>query len=214
MISIIIPALNEEKYIEKTLKSIKESDFKDYEIIVVANGCTDKTVDKARKLADRIIVTKEKGVSRARNKGAEKAKGDMLIFLDADTCLSKDTLQEIAQLEKNTVGTCKIKPDINKFKAKTFMWAKNKLWWTVWTNGIIFCNKEIFNKVKGFNERLTKGETGDFVRKAREHGKYRLADSYVINSMRRFEKWGYFSVELYWIKEKLSPSKEDYPVIR
>ena len=43
--SIIIPANNEEKYIEKTINSIKEQSFKDYEIIVVANGCTDNTAE-------------------------------------------------------------------------------------------------------------------------------------------------------------------------
>ena len=73
MISIIIPALNEEKVIERTLKSIQNSEYKNYETIVVANGCTDKTVEKS-KLANRIIVTKKKGVSRARNLGAKKQK--------------------------------------------------------------------------------------------------------------------------------------------
>ena len=91
---------------------------------------------------------------------------------------------------------------------------KTKLWWTVWTNGIIFCNKDIFNKAGGFNENLKKGEDGNFIRKAKKHTKYKLANSYVINSMRRFEKWGYFSVPLFWIKERIVPSKKEYPTIR
>ena len=112
-LSVIIPALNEEKYIEDTLKAIRNSDFKDYETIVVANGCTDKTAEKAMKLADRIIVLKEKGASRARNEGAKKAKGDVFVFLDADTLVEKDTLGKIAGSSFG-LGTCKVKPDNNK----------------------------------------------------------------------------------------------------
>lgn len=213
-ISIIIPALNEEKYIEETLTSIKESDFKDYETIVVANGCTDNTVDKARKLADKIIVLEERHVSKARNIGAKNAKGDLLVFLDADTHLTKDTLNKISEFKGNFVGTCKARPDINKLKAKLLMSIKSKLWWTIWTNGIIFCNKETFHNSQGFDENLKKGEDGNFIRKAKKHSKYLLANSYVINSMRRFEKWGYLYLEYFWIKEKIYPSKEEYEIIR
>lgn len=213
MISIIIPALNEEKYIGKTLQSIKGSNFKDYEIIVVANGCTDKTIDKARKLADRIIVLKENGASRARNAGAEKAKGDVLIFLDADTLVDKDTLGKIVACRYN-IGTCKIRPDNNKLIARILMAIKNKLIWIGWANGIIFCDKYVFDKVGGFREDLCKLEDGKFIRTGAKHGKYGVVKSYVTNSMRRFEKLGYLYVELFWIKERLSPSKEEYPVIR
>jgi len=214
MISIIIPALNEEKYIESTLNSIKNSDFQNYEIIVVANGCTDKTVEKVRKIADRIITMDERHVSKARNLGAKHAKGDILVFLDADTQLTKNTLSRIARKKGNFVGTCKVKPDINKLKAKILMSLKSKLWWTIWTNGIIFCDKETFQKANGFNTNLKKGEDGNFIRKAKKHAKYCLANSYVINSMRRFEKWGYFYIEWFWIKEKLFPSKKEYEIIR
>ena len=48
-ISVIIPAHNEEKYIEKTLESLTKQDFADFETIVVANGCTDKTEEKVKK---------------------------------------------------------------------------------------------------------------------------------------------------------------------
>lgn len=214
MISIIIPALNEEKYIEDTLKSIKRSDFRDYEIIVVANGCTDKTVDKASKLADRIIVLDERHVSKARNQGAAKAKGDILVFLDADTCLSKDTLTKISEFKGDFVGTCMVKPDVDRFKAKVFMWFKRQLWWTIWTSGIVFCNKGVFDKINGFDENITKGEDSVFVRRAKRYGRYGLAKSYIYNSVRRFETWGYFSVPLFWIKEKIIPSKKEYPIVR
>ena len=59
MISFIIPAHNEEKYIEKTLKSIKNSDINNYEIIVVCDNCTDKTYDLSKKYTKKIYQTKK-----------------------------------------------------------------------------------------------------------------------------------------------------------
>ena len=59
ILSIIIPAHNEEKYIEKTLKSIKNSDINNYEIIVVCDNCTDKTYDLSKKYTKKIYQTKK-----------------------------------------------------------------------------------------------------------------------------------------------------------
>ena len=64
--SIIIPARNEEAYLAKTLKSIEDQDYPDYETIVVANACTDNTHQIAKKYADKTILTKKPGVSHAR----------------------------------------------------------------------------------------------------------------------------------------------------
>src|SRR3989344_4304719 len=80
-VTVIIPAYNEEKYIERTLQAISGA-----EIVVVCNGCTDKTEDIARKYADSVIVLKEKGVSRARNAG----KDELIDKLKERNILGKD----------------------------------------------------------------------------------------------------------------------------
>jgi len=83
-ISVIIPARNEEKYIESCIRSVKLQDFSDYEIIVVDNGSTDKTVEIAKTLGVRVVSEPKVGLHRAREKGREIARGDLLVYLNAD----------------------------------------------------------------------------------------------------------------------------------
>jgi glycosyltransferase involved in cell wall biosynthesis len=86
MISIVIPALNEEKFIGRCLESLKNQDFKDtYEIIVVDNGSTDSTAKIAGEMGARVVICPQKGVSYARQAGAQAALGEIIVQTDADT---------------------------------------------------------------------------------------------------------------------------------
>ena len=99
MISVVIPAYNEEKYLEKTLNRLP----KNLELIVVCNGCTDKTAQIAKKYA-KVISISDKNVSKARNLGAKNSSGKILIFLDADTCfISEKSFSEIEKTLKDTL---------------------------------------------------------------------------------------------------------------
>jgi len=210
MFSVIIPACNEEKYIEATLKSIPG----ELETIVVCNGCTDKTEEIARKYTSNIIVEKEANVSRARNLGASIARNPYLIFLDADTLMHEINLKKIEEaLQKGSIGVCKVKPDIKKLKAKIFMSVKNQLLFTLWNTGLHFCKKDTWEKVK-YNESFKKKELKDFFYRCTNYGKFVIANTYAIGSMRRFEKFGYLKNIFYWIKQYLKDDKKDYPLIR
>jgi glycosyltransferase involved in cell wall biosynthesis len=91
--------LNEEKYIETTLLSIKNQDYKGkYEIIMVDSNSKDRTVKIARKYADKVIVTKRRGVSVGRNIGARLAKGEILLFVDAYTVLLPNVIRELLSI--------------------------------------------------------------------------------------------------------------------
>src|SRR3989344_7457872 len=94
MISVIIPAHNEEKYIEKTLKKIPDN----LEIIVVCSGCGDNTLKISKKYGKTFII-EEKNVSSARNYGGNKAKGNVIIFLDADTLINNEVIEKIKHIE-------------------------------------------------------------------------------------------------------------------
>ncbi len=86
MISVIIPAYNEEEYIGECLSALKNCKTNDYEIIIVDGKSTDRTVEICRSYTDRIIIEEEKeGIGPARNKGAAQAKGEIVAFLDADS---------------------------------------------------------------------------------------------------------------------------------
>lgn len=82
--SVIIPAYNAEDHITPALESIKAQSFKDYELIVVCDSCTDKTEHIAGKYTDRVIRINEHNDGMSRNAGLDAAKGDWILFLDDD----------------------------------------------------------------------------------------------------------------------------------
>ena len=100
MFSIIIPVYNVESYIKDTVKSITESDFDDFEIILVNDGSKDKSGEICRSLSDRDIrikyIEKENGgVASARNMGLSYAEGEYLLFLDSDDMYKPGTLKRV-----------------------------------------------------------------------------------------------------------------------
>jgi glycosyltransferase involved in cell wall biosynthesis len=98
--SVIIPTLNEDKFLPKLLKDIKRQTYGSFEVIVVDGRSTDKTVAVAEKhgrsLKDfKLIKSRRRNVSHQRNLGAEIAKGSYLVFLDADVQLLPNYLTEV-----------------------------------------------------------------------------------------------------------------------
>lgn len=82
--SIIVPAHNSAEYLPRCLMSIKDQSFKDYELIVVADACTDNTAKVANWYTDKVIETNYGRDGLARNAGIDTAEGDWLLFLDDD----------------------------------------------------------------------------------------------------------------------------------
>ena len=104
--SVIITAYNIEKYIEKSIQSVRNQTFKEYELIVIDDCSTDRTLEKIRQFKDiKIIAHKEnKCLGGARNTGVRNAKGEFIIFLDGDDYLNNElVLEKLNQLiAKNT----------------------------------------------------------------------------------------------------------------
>ena len=82
------------------------------------------------------------------------------------------------------------------------------------SNGIIFCTKKLYTKFNGFNNGLKKREDGDFIRRIKKQGNFIILDNYVVSSTRRFDKKGYLSLWVYWLKEYIKPSDDHYEIIR
>ncbi len=102
MISVIVPALNEEKDLEACLRRLScQSVEEDYEVIVVDGGSEDGTVCLAEEHADLVISQNSRGIGGARRDGAAAASGDKLAFTDADTLVSTEWLSEISS---NLIG--------------------------------------------------------------------------------------------------------------
>ncbi len=99
--SVIIPAYNETKNIEKAISALQKQNIprKDFEIIVINNNSTDGTYETAKKTnADKVISEKKQGTNLARERGFEESQGEIIAFLDADSEPPSDWLKRI---EKN-----------------------------------------------------------------------------------------------------------------
>ncbi|NIR88094.1 glycosyltransferase [Candidatus Bathyarchaeota archaeon] len=96
-ISVIIPTLNEEKYIGTTLESLEHQSYTNFEVIVKDGLSTDNTVYIAKEHADLVISERDVSIGDSRNQGARCANGDVLVFVDADTSLDKHALELIAE---------------------------------------------------------------------------------------------------------------------
>lgn len=111
-ISVIIPALNAEERIACTLESlVNQTIFASLEIIVIDDGSTDKTGEIAKSFAekhDNIIVTSEEnsGVSAARNKGLDLAKGEYIGFVDADDVIDENYYENLLRAANVTMSRC------------------------------------------------------------------------------------------------------------
>ena len=99
-ISIVIAVYNEEDYIESCLHSIYHQDFSEFEIIVIDDGSSDNTYQKISNLESqisnfRVFRQKHQGPALARNRGAKKAKGKVLVFVDGDMYFEKSFLKKL-----------------------------------------------------------------------------------------------------------------------
>ena len=109
-VSVIIPVYNTELYIEETIKSLADQEMKNYEIIVVDDGSTDKSIDiaesvlKAKEVPYRIIRQENKGLACARNTGIKAASGSYVCFVDSDDIIAKSHVSTMYSLaEKNNL---------------------------------------------------------------------------------------------------------------
>jgi glycosyltransferase involved in cell wall biosynthesis len=114
-ISVIIPVYNDEKYLGKCLKSIFDSDYENFEVIVVNDGSTDNSLFQAHNFPCRIVNLKNNlGVANARNEGANAAHGDLLIFFDSDAVIEKDTISNFKKVHDNPnimISCCSVYPE-------------------------------------------------------------------------------------------------------
>src|SRR5690348_7890348 len=97
MISVVIPAYNEEDYIENCLKSLMRQEVMPDEIIVVNNNSTDRTEEIVKKYPVILITEKKKGTIAARNAGFDMAKGNIIVRTDADTVVPTNWIKKIKE---------------------------------------------------------------------------------------------------------------------
>ena len=203
MLSIIIPTLNEEKYLPKLLDCIKIQDFKDYEIIVADAGSKDKTVEIAKKYGCQVV----KGglLPAGRNRGAEVAKGDIFLFLDADIILPPTFLKKsVEEFKRRHLGIAgfKIVPMSDRFMDKFwhsyynfYSWMLQKI--SPHSMAAIMSSREAHGAIGGFDEEIVFVEDYSYTKAVTKVAKYGLINQPFFVCMRRYEKDGRWNV---WLK--------------
>jgi len=198
MLSIVVPVLNEEKNLPLLLESIKKQGFKDYEIIVADAGSKDKSLQIAKEYGCKITAG---GLpAKGRNEGAKSARGNPLLFLDADTLLPNNFFSKaLDEFEKRNlnIASFKLVPHagglslffLNFFYNMPIVLLEKMLPHAA--DGILV-KKELFEKAGGFDENVKLAEDHYFARECAKIGKFGIIKSTkIFISDRRFKKDGW-----------------------
>ncbi len=221
-ISVVIPTLNEESHIVKTLQSVFRQDG-DYEVYVVDGGSTDNTVAIAKRYTT--VINSKRGRAIQMNVGANLCRGDVLLFLHADTLLPDNGFRELRKrMRDETVagGSFYIAFDADNFilRGISFITRFNFRLFHFGDQGI-FVRRDVFQKICGYKE-MPIMEDYDFYKRLRKQGKVILIQMPVITSARRFIKKGVirqllinkFVVLAYWAGVDIQTIKRFYDDMR
>jgi len=178
--SIIIPLFNKENFIENTLKSVLNQSFRDFEVLIINDGSTDKSEEKVFEFKDTRIhyfYKENGGVSAARNFGIEKAQSDYITFIDADDFWYPNFLEEmfenIAHFPELKVFSAAIEVETSKkvipssysivktadCEIVNYFEASSKE--TVICTSCAVFHKSVFEKTGNFDIQLKSGEDTD-----------------------------------------------------
>jgi glycosyltransferase involved in cell wall biosynthesis len=175
--SVIIPTLNEEKYLGRLLTSLVNQTYKNFEVIVIDGQSTDRTLAVASrfksKLDLRIIIADRRGTAHQRNLAASHAATDHFIFFDADTQPDPGFLSQIALAIKThgfQVATAWLNPMSNKLIDKLIFGSYNIFYQETLkkvmpsgTGVFLYVSRPAFQRVGGFNETMCVSEDFDLV---------------------------------------------------
>jgi len=207
MLSIIIPTYNEEAVLPKLLRSIREQDFSDYEIIIADANSSDRTREVAQSFGARVVDGGLPGPGR--NRGAAAAQGDRLLFLDADVVLphGKFLTNTMNEFDRRAfdIATCQINPLSEKAADRLFHWVYNKYATAVAPvlphapGFCIFVRRHIHENIQGFDEEIKLAEDHDYTQRAVQFGQFGFLSEYVPVSVRRFDKDGRINIAMKYI---------------
>ena len=167
LLSVIVPTHNSQHTIEKCLKSIFNSIFRDFEVIVVDDCSVDSGIDLAKKFKVKTVSRECRGgPSTARNTGAKYAQGKILVFIDSDVEIFSDTLNKIVNFlnfDQDYIAVsgylspqCEMLDTLSRYKNLYMHYSYRKEVKTIsWAFTSIFAvYKKIFDEVGGFDTKI------------------------------------------------------------
>ncbi len=225
MISVIIPTLNEEKFLPRLLAQFTPTVKKQFrvEVIVSDGGSTDKTLKITRQHRVKIVKKydwEKQTIGSARNRGSWQARGEILVFLDADGYIKNVPYffsRIKAEMRRQNLVATTVRIEVEPSERR---WYDNL--WSGFYNVLFFLENKIsmggmgrgncqivktnaFRQVGGYNEKLAAGEDYDLYHRLMKIGDIKfLWDLVVYESPRRFRKHGYLKVTWWWTLNSLS----------
>ncbi len=175
-LSIVIPAYNEERLLPHCLASLPADD--DIEVIVVDNNSTDKTAKIAHHAGAQVVFEAINQIGRARNAGAAAARGEWLLFLDADCVMSETLFADLRRvMSSGDAAGCGSLMRMSDLP----WWARAMLgFWSFisvlfrWAAGsLILCRRQAFLDIGGFSDKLYAAEEVDLSRRLKAWGRAR-----------------------------------------
>jgi len=236
--SIIIPTLNEEKFLPKLLFCLAAQKEKDFEILVVDGKSDDQTLAKAREFEKnfnkkfKILISSKRNAAYQRNLGAKKAKGDYLVFFDADVAIGAGFLERVKKQlmkKKSLLATTWVEVDEKGLFAsflKLFVILMVEVGRKIgkpFAPGFnMIIKQEAFSKIGGFDQEIKLADDYDFILRAREKGiKLEVfRQPRLTFSLRRFRRegkmrtlWLYAKIfTYYFFKRPGTQEKFSYPM--
>ncbi|RDY59411.1 TIGR04283 family arsenosugar biosynthesis glycosyltransferase [Flagellimonas nanhaiensis] len=201
-ISIVIPVLNEEKYIGKILEHLKNVSSTNTikEVICVDGGSRDRTREIAEKYGAKVIPSK-KGRARQMNLGAQQALGEVLYFLHADTFPPKgfDQLILDAIVQNHEAGCFRMKFDTRNPILRLFAWF-SRINHSLCRGGdqSLFIKRGLFHRNNGFNEAYKIYEDTEFITRLYKNYKFKVLPNYVITSARKYREVGWLRLQFHF----------------
>lgn len=201
-ISIIIPVLNEAKYIAKLLQYLQENIAvkNNAEILVVNGGSTDDTTKIASDLGA-IVLQSKKGRAKQMNYGAARAKGKILYFLHADTFPPKNFDKHIlnAAARGTEAGCFRMQFDSSNAFLSFFSWF-SRINHKICRGGdqSLFVTQRLFRKTQGFNENYVIYEDSEFIGRLYKKTNFKVLRQKVITSARKYKQRGTVKLQFHF----------------
>jgi glycosyltransferase involved in cell wall biosynthesis len=222
--SIVIPTLNEEKLLDAMLRQFTPEIIQRHrlEVVVSDGGSVDRTLTIARSYAHTVIENPDhikQTISIGRNNGAQHARGEILIFLNADTLIRNvEEFFRVVEQEIQTDGiaalTCSVAvypPEERKIDVwfhgfyNWFFYMMNRTGMAMGRGECHIIKRSVFDRVAGYAPRIAAGEDYDMFRRLDKVGRVKfLRDVVVYESPRRYRKYGYAYVTASWFLNFLS----------
>jgi glycosyltransferase involved in cell wall biosynthesis len=191
-VSVIVPAFNEERLLAGSLATIREAmrafDEAGWasELIVCDNNSTDRTAEIARAAGAEVVFEPVNQIARARNAGAAPARGEWLLFVDADSYPDHDLMTDVVRAirsERVLAGGATVSLDTDDALVRCWIWAWNFVSRRVRlaAGSFVFCEAASFRELGGFSQELYAAEEVDLFRRLKRVARRRGRDIVILD---------------------------------